>query len=337
MSVPQRSELSQSVRAPDILDSIRGRIEALRLDLSGRVVITEAATGTYACTAVIAALAGAERVHCVSRDTAHYGGFDDAVAATMTLAAQAGVADRIDIARSIDPDVLASCDILTNSGHLRPITAGTIARLPRTAVIALMFEAWEFRETDLDLDACRERGIRVAAVNERHPDVGVFPFLGPLCVRQLTDAGLDPAGRRVALLCDNPFAAFLLAGLREAGAGVSLFDAANKVPAADWDAVVVALDPGRNQVLGNTEIVELSQKAPDALLTQFWGDIEGTSRCLWPGKIWPVWEPGRGHMGILLNALGHEPIVRLQTGGLRAAEQIWRGCGTRPDGIAQQL
>lgn len=337
MSAPQRSKLSPSVSAPDILDSIRGRIEALRLDLTGRVVITEAATGTYACTAVIAALAGAKRVHCVSRDTAHYGGFDDAVAATMSLAEQADVADRIYIARSIDPDVLASCDILTNSGHLRPITEETIARLPRTAVIALMFEAWEFREADLDLKACRERGIRVAAVNERHPDVAVFPFLGPLCVRQLTDAGLDPAGSRVALICDNPFASFLLAGLRENGARVSLFDAPDKIPVARWDAVVVALDPGHNRALGDAELTELSQKAPDALLAQFWGDIEGTSRCLWPGQIWPVREPGRGHMGILLNALGHEPIVRLQTGGLRAAEQIWRGCYTRPGGIAEEL
>ena len=64
-----------------------------------------------------------------------------------------------------------------------------------------MFEAWEFREADLDLAACRDRGIRVAAVNERHPDVGVFPFLGPLCVRLLADAGVAARGqpRRAAL------------------------------------------------------------------------------------------------------------------------------------------
>jgi hypothetical protein len=39
-------------------------------------------------------------------------------------------------------------------------------------------------------------------------------------------------------------------------------------------------------------------------------------------------------MGILLNALGDEPIVRLQTGGLRAAEFIYRGGIPTPGAIA---
>ena len=40
-------------------------------------------------------------------------------------------------------------------------------------------------------------------------------------------------------------------------------------------------------------------------------------------------------MGILLSSLGHEPIVRLQAGGLRAAEVIARGVAEMPGGIAQ--
>ena len=88
-----------------------------------------------------------------------------------------------------------------------------------------MFEAWEFRGDDFDLAACREQGIAVAGVNERHPDVAVFPFLGPLAVRLLRNGGFDPAGRRIALLCDNPFAAFILAGLKDAGAEAACFDA----------------------------------------------------------------------------------------------------------------
>ena len=46
---------------------------------------------------------------------------------------------------------------------------------------------------------------------------------------------------------------------------------------------------------------------------------------------------GPGHMGILLNALGHEPIVRLQTGGLKAAEVVLRGGDPSWESVAELL
>ena len=110
-----------------LLDDIRTRIAALKLDLTGLRVVTEAATGAYACTAVIAAMAGAAQVVCTARDTARYGRFEDAAAATLALARQAGVDGRLDIRPMIGPEVFRQCDILTNSGHLRPITAEVIS------------------------------------------------------------------------------------------------------------------------------------------------------------------------------------------------------------------
>lgn len=326
-------------RDTDILTSMRRRIEALRLDLRGFLVVTEAATGAYACTAPLAAMAGA-RVHAVARDTARHGSFEDARRATMALADAAGVADRISIGRSIPPQLLSTCDILTNSGHLRPITADLIARLPHHAVIALMFEAWEFRAADLDLDACRQRGIRIAAVNERHPDVAVFPFLGPLAARLLEDAGITLDGARITLLCDNPFAPFIDAGLRAAGARVATWASIDAVPTdlPTPDAVLVALDPARNDELGQPHLRKLAARAHGAVLAQFWGDIDRVAAGLvWPGRIWPPRAPGRGHMAVLLSDLGHEPIVRLQAGGLRAAELVARGSALEGEGIAELL
>jgi hypothetical protein len=319
-----------------MLDSMRRRIAALRLDLSGLRVLTEAATGAYSCTAVIAALAGAERVDVFARDTARHGSAADALAATLSLAGKAGVEARISPAARLDREILGGCDIVTNSGHLRPITREMIASLPAGAVIALMFEAWEFRPADLDLAACRARGVRVAAVNERHPDVAVFPFLGPLCVRQLEDAGARVAGSRVAVLCDNPFAPFLQAGLEQAGASVAMFGHAGAMHAEEWDAVVFALRPGR-PFADDTVLAGLAAAAPHVLIAQFWGDIDRRIVSRRRLSIWPLHEPAPGHMGILLDTLGHEPIVRLQAGGLKAAELLLRGAPPSPDGIAQAL
>ena len=42
-------------------------------------------------------------------------------------------------------------------------------------------------------------------------------------------------------------------------------------------------------------------------------------------------------MGVLLDALGHEPIVRLQCGGLKAAEIVFRSASCAPGGVAELL
>ncbi|MEP9373338.1 hypothetical protein [Mesorhizobium sp. KR1-2] len=321
--------------AESMLQSIKRRIEILELDLAGLAVVTEAATGAYASTAVIAALAGA-RVHACARDTNSHGSADDAIAATRELARLAGVEARISFSRGIPQFALVACDILTNSGRIRPITRRVINLLPPTAIIALMFEAWEFRDTDLDLAACRERGIRVAAVNERHRDVAVFPFLGPLCVCLLRDAAMPVAGQRVAILCDNPFADFLLAGLTEAGANAALFADLHQLAHGSWDAVVLALLPG-DRPLDRDDLEMIARKAPGALLAQFWGGIDRDAARSLGLQVCPATEPSRGHMGILLNRLGHEPIVRLQAGSLKAAEIVRRGGLLTTDGIASLL
>ncbi len=321
-----------------MLASIETRVAVLGLDLAGATVVTEAATGAYACTATIAALAGARRVIARARDTRRHGTARDAAEATLGLARSAGVADRVEVVADLPDAALAACDILTNSGHLRPITRPMIELLPSHAVIGLMFEAWEFRGADLDLAACRERGIRVAAVNERHPHVAVFPFLGRLAVRLLAEAAVTRTGSHVALLCDNPFAPFILDGLLQAGFHARCFDSPAAVPGDGWDAVVIALDPGRNAPLGAPDFAHLATAAAGVPVAQFWGDVDRAAAAgAGFGNVLPIVAPGPGHMGILLNALGPEPIIRLQTGGLKAAEIILGGKEVLTGSVAEIL
>ncbi|OQM74360.1 hypothetical protein [Manganibacter manganicus] len=321
-----------SSSAEIMLQGIERRLDILKLDLSGLSIVTEAATGAYACTAVIAAMAGA-KVHACACGSVNHGSAKAAISATRDLAIMAGVETRISYSIGVPPQALADCDILTNSGRIRPITREMIAALPERSVIALMFEAWEFRGTDIDLIACRDHDIRIAAVNERHADVAVFPFLGPLCVRLLADAAMTTAEKRIAVLCDNPFAPFLFDGLTEAGAEAVLFDHPSQLTEGPWDAVVVAMLP-RDAPLGPRDLQIIASMAPNVLLAQFWGDIDREIAAGLGLHVWPEVEPGRGHMGILLNRLGHEPIVRLQAGGLKAAEIVWRGDALLADGVA---
>ena len=240
---------------------MRRAIDATGLNLSGFTILTEAASGAYAATAVLAAMAGAVRVYAFVRPS-RYGSVAEIEEWTMRLASFAGVADRISVIEDIRPDILAGVDIVTNSGHLRPLTANLIDSLPNRAVIALMFEAWELRPGDIDLEACLRRRIPVVGVNERHSSVDVFSFLGPLCVKQLHDSGFAAYGNRIALLCDNGFAEPMHRGLSGIGASVETFVSADRVFRDEWDAIVVALTPAANPRIGEAEARCLATVAP---------------------------------------------------------------------------
>ncbi|WP_205927474.1 hypothetical protein [Rhizobium sp. P32RR-XVIII] len=307
-------------------------IESTGLDLSGLTVLTEAASGAYAATAMIAALAGAKRVYAFVRPS-KYGTVAEIQSSTLRLASFIGVDDRITVLEELRDDVIKDADIVTNSGHLRPISPDLVSKLADDAVIALMFEAWEFRPDDIDLDACVRRSIPIVGVNERHPSVDVFSFLGPLCVKHLHDCGLAVYRDRIALVCDNEFAGPMADGLSAAGAEVEVFKVVGDLVEGEWDAVVVALKPHREPRVSSAELNHIATCVPSgAVVVQFWGEVDREAAKRAGLSIWPVSPPRPGHMAILLSDIGPEPIIRLQAGGLRAAELVRRaGTRTRSD------
>lgn len=315
-------DLRPGLNSRRLVTLMRAAVRRLELDLAGRVVVTEAATGAYAVTPVLAALAGARRIRALARDCEH-GTADQAVASTRALAVSAGVEHRIKFVGEKADSGLAEADIVTNSGHLRPLDAGTIGQMSRGAAIPLMYEAWERRPSDVDLDACRRRGIRVGGTNEQHPAVDAFSFLGVMAVKLLTDAGVGVYASRLLLLCDNPFRRFIERGLGAAGATVDVRQQFADGPVDPrWDAVVVALRPRAQPALHATDGEVLAELAPGAVVAQLWGDLDH-DRLLAAGvPVWPDTPPPPGHMGILPSAVGPEPVVRLQAAGLKVGEVL---------------
>jgi hypothetical protein len=313
-----------------LLRLVRRAVAACDLDLDDATVLTEAATGAYVVTPVIAALGGASRVFALSRAT-RYGSVADVTDATFDLATRAGVADRIEIVTEKTQALLSSVDIVTNSGHLRPLDSESIGWMRADAVVPLMFEAWELDagRVDVDVDALRARGIRTAGTNERNPAVDVFNYLGPMAVKQLTDAGVAVRHSRILVVCDNPFADFLHTGLRSAGADVEGAPVPPRSFSGDLDAVVVAMRPTGAPVFDVDDARRLAEAAPGAIVTQFWGDIDRNEVALAGVACWPSLPPGAGHMGVLPSALGPEPIVRLQTGGLKVGAVLRKAPAAR--------
>ena len=139
----------------------------------------------------------------------------------------------------------------------------------------------------------------------------------------------------VSQTSDNRFAEPIVRGLTGVGAAVNLYSSVEQLPEGDWDAVVVALQPGSVPRIGKHHAVHLAACAPKTAIAQFWGDIDRDAIIAHGLTVWPPSPPTPGHMAVLLSEIGPEPIVRLQTGGLRAAEWVFRGGAVHPDGIAE--
>jgi len=311
-----------------LLNLMRSAVDRCHLDLEGAVVLTEAATGAYVVTSVLAAMAGAKRVFAMTRET-RYGSIEQVRTDTLRLSRLAECASRIEVIDRLDSSVICTADIVTNSGHVRPINRDFVRHMKCSAVIPLMYEAWEFRESDLDLAACRERGIAVAGTNERIPQVGVFSYLGVMAVKLLLDAGIAVHGSQILVLCDNPFAPHIERGLTGAGATVRI--ASNLSSAAadgSTDAVLLAMRPQNQPVIDRAAAKVIACNWPGAVLAQYWGDVDREALSESGIAYWPERGPSAGHMAILPSGVGPEPIVRLQAGGLKVAEVLLRSAHT---------
>jgi hypothetical protein len=299
-------------------------IQRCNLQLQDAVVLTEAATGAYVVTPILAAMAGAKKVFALTRNS-HYGTIEEVKAQTQQLAEIAELNISIEFITEKTNEIVTQANIITNSGHVRPIDAAMITWMNPTATIGLMYEAWEFRPEDIDIAACRQRGIKVAGVNEQHPSVDVFSFLGMMAIKLLLDAGVAVYTSQILLLCNNPFSLFIERGLINAGARVDKVDALIAASIdKTYDAILVALQPRSQPVLSPKDLAAIAKHWQGALVAQFWGDIDRSALLSHNIPVHPATEPKPGHMGILPSAIGPEPIIRLQTGGLKAAEVLWR-------------
>jgi hypothetical protein len=84
------------------------------------------------------------------------------------------------------------------------------------------------------------------------------------------------------------------------------------------------MTPRPGPVLSESDIRRLAATWPDAVVAQYFGDLDRALVASLGLSIWPVEAPRPGHMGILPAEVGPEPTLRLQSGGLKAGEVLWR-------------
>lgn len=321
-------------------------VEQLRLDMSGMVVLTEAASGNYIYTPLIAAMANARKVIALARDS-RYGKARDLTENTRLLARYFGVEKKtIQIVASLSPQMIRKADVVTNLGFLRPINKDFISNLKSTAVISLMYETWEFREEDLDLRECWKIGIPVLGTNERHEVLRIFDYVGHLCAKILFEAEIEVFLSKIILVGDNDFGRNIVKTLSAEGAevlwvtknssdevkklggtkiGRSLKDPSVQNNIRDCDAIIINTYPDRNVMIGKHGDISskrLKELAPGTTVIQLNGLIERDSLDKVSIACLPTEEPKVGHMGWTLAYLGPRPVIALNSGGLKVGELL---------------
>jgi hypothetical protein len=330
-----------------LLDKLTRQVNALELDLKGRVVLTEAASGPYVVTPLLAAIGGA-KVFAFSRST-RYGTVDEVFNGTISsIGKKAFRKLDITLVDELTPEIISQADIITNSGHLRPLDREKLRHAKDGAVIPLMYEAWEWRDADMDLSYVRERGFPIGATNERHPEVDVFNFLGDMALKQIFDAGTCPYRNKFVLVCNNDFGPFIARTVSSVASALGVIDLPEhrsryeglpidwlgdfpniRIPAsyADAEAVIFTAYPFDRNWMGDDTVIDIRQvreglKAP--FILRYAGDVDVHALDRSGIKYFPA-HVASGHMGVLPSAIGFDPIIRLQSGGLKAGEAMLTG------------
>ncbi len=334
--------LGNPARVFRLIDDAIARLE---LDLSGVRVLTEAASGAYVVTPLIAARAGAERVCAVTRSS-QYGSAADVLAYGREWAAAFGLADRIEFATGAAADYANEADLVTNLGFVRPIDSALIRRLRQHAVVSLMWEPWELRAGEIDLDACDAAGIPVIGTNERDARLQIFDYVGMLAVKLLLESGVECAHSRVVLIGSDPFGATTETLLTAIGAevsrvalpadGVSLDEIAG-VQVERADAVVLVEHRDRRVLVGSAGGIRVERfGTAGCRLIHVAGAVDDEAVARAGIAKHPAGHVEPGYMTVATDYVGPRPVIDLHAAGLRVGADAVR-CRRAGGSVAQAI
>ena len=304
-------------------------IDMTSLDLNNICVLTEAATGDYWVTPIMAAMAGAH-VIAYAKDN-DYASANESITFVRSFAKQFNVENKINFTTKLTPALINQADIVTNIAALRPINKGFIQHLKKTAVIPLMYESWEFRNADLDLQECERREILAMGVNESHERLPVFKNVQMLILKMLFENNFEVYNNKFLLVGNDKFADNFEYILKKCGTIVikgSAWELSNNIQNYEKiDAVIIAEYTNPDTIISDTGIIktdDIKKFLPGALIINFSGNIDTLALNRQGILCYPKENTGNFKMAETFSYLGIEPVLELMGAGLKVGEVMHR-------------
>lgn len=311
---------------------ITDSINKLSLDLEGSSVLTEVGSGFFIFTPVIAKLANAKKIFVVVNDTA-YGKGQDIINELKEIFKVWNIDDsNVSFSiNSVPEHFLQEADIITNSGHLRPLNEDKLKYTKNSCVIPIMYEKWELRPSDIDVEYCLQKGIKVAGTWENHPSVKIFDYCKHLMLKLIFDAGFEIKGNKIIIFGDVHYGKLLEKACHD-------LEAEKVILTQDKDLVlknVVEADfiffadyNNQQNLLTETESVfdaKVIKELNNSLsIIHLAGKIDNTFVKDHGISIFPDKKGYPQRMTETLAYLGPLPILMLQTAGLKVGECLMK-------------
>lgn len=296
-----------------ILDAL----EKFDLNLSEKLVLTEAATGNFVVTPIIAALAGA-KVYAYTKDS-KYGSVDEVKKQTYKLAKEFHIENKINIIRSLENVPFLELDIVTNTGFLRPINREFITKLSNKCVIPLMWEPWEFRSNELDINSCKFKGIKVYGTNESDERLRTIDYIGLISLYWLLHSKKSPYSSNVLVLGSEKFVNPIIIALEKNGYRYkAMIDYNSNVNLDDFNCIIVAEYSSARIVIGDKKKEAFINKndIKERLILHISGNIElqDYTNCI-PREPKPF-----PYMSFTTDFIDNKAVIDLHSAGLKVAE-----------------
>ena len=316
---------------PRIEKLIQTAIATFELDLSEFTVLTEAATGYYMFTPIVAGIAGAKQVFALTRDS-RYGKAAEVYENTMKIARMWKVDEKIEILFDRNDKRISKADIVTNLGFVRHLDSDFLRKLKKTVVIPLMFETWEYRNEDLDLKECRSLGVPVLGTNEHHDDLKIFEYIGHVALKLLLEVGIEVFRSKIVVLGQGEFAENTAKTLTVAEAQVIFLHTSNSpqtisVELLEFvkhaDALVIVDPHSRKQLIGSEEGITAESLASlnrGLTVIHICGRTEISTLREQGIQCWPQYFAAPGYMSVGTDYVGPKPLIKLHTAGLKVGE-----------------
>jgi len=306
---------------------MRSAVSRLNLDLGEISVLTEAASGNFAVTPLLAALAGSPRVLALSADS-RYGRASEVAEYVLEWACRLGVADRIEVTTDRIRARDAGCSLMTNLGFVRPIDASLLERSPTDAVVSLMWEPWEFRSEDVDLAVCQRRMIPVLGTCETDVRVGTFRYVGIIVLKMLLNCDIEVDGSDILVIGASPFLEPTLDILRRNGANASAiamdsYEArdASHFDVRNYDAITLVDHRSRLEIIGRNGLFAPEQLAGTGVrLIHVCGVVDDDALTSAGVAKIPPRRVSAGYMTSTTDYVGPRPVVDLHAAGLKVGE-----------------
>jgi hypothetical protein len=316
-------------RANHLINEINSQ---LQLDLTGLTILTDVGSNYYSFLPIIALKANAKKIFVWCSDS-QYGEAAHIIAEFKNIISDLRLdTSRFEFALNSKPgNQINAANIVTNSFHIRPIDKQFISQMDKDAVISLMYEKWELRPEDVDVDSCKLNNIRVAGTSENHKSLLIFNAAGNLAQKMIYEAGLEIWQNKIFVWSNDHFGEVITNSLKNAGASevnCSTNISALRSKLRNLDVLFLAdylesrnyFGEDQNSLFNIKDFVELN---PNIAIVHLYGEVKHELLMKHNVKIYPQFDGKAQKMSFTLGHLGLKPIINLQAAGLKVGEMLY--------------